>query len=250
MALPVVDIPVPAGPGTLGEHADVFAGFRDQYYGLAATVRERDELPVDVPVAPLVTSGALDWAACTWGDRPVRYARRRWSAPVVDADRLAGAPVVARRWVARTAAPKLVVATQTRVLEAAVDTGGTWVPSVPALAVVPHDPVDLWRLAAAVLAPAATAWLAHRAVGTALDRAALKVAKPDLAALPLPADADGLGRRPPRRCAPSPPSPGRSTSTATWQAVEAAYGTRARAHGLVAGAGGNGCAPRRTGELA
>jgi hypothetical protein len=75
------------------------------------------------------------------------------------------------------------------VVEAAVDTGGTWVPSVPALAVVPHDPGDVWRLAAAVLAPAATAWLAHRSVGTALDRAALKVAKPDLAALPLPADA-------------------------------------------------------------
>jgi hypothetical protein len=190
VALPDVDISVPAGAGTLGEHADVFAGFRDQYYGLAATVRERDELPVDALVAPLVTSGALDWAACAWGDRPVRYARRRWFAPVVDADRLAGAPAVARRWVARTASPKIVVATQTRVLEAAVDTGGTWVPSVPALAVVPHDPGDLWRLAAAVLAPAATAWLAHRAVGTALDRAALKVAKPDLTALPLPADAD------------------------------------------------------------
>ena len=31
--------PVVAGHGTLGERADVFAGFRDQYYGLAATVR-------------------------------------------------------------------------------------------------------------------------------------------------------------------------------------------------------------------
>jgi hypothetical protein len=82
----------------------------------------------------------------------------------------------------------LVVATQTRVVEAAPDTGGRWVPSVPALAVVPHDPDDLWRLAAAVLAPAATAWVAHRAGGTGLGRGALKVAKADLAALPLPAD--------------------------------------------------------------
>ena len=32
-------------------------------------------------VAPLVTSGALDWAACSWGDRPVRFAKRRWRRP-------------------------------------------------------------------------------------------------------------------------------------------------------------------------
>ena len=187
-ALPVVDLAHLGATGTLGERAGVLAGFRDQYYGLAGAVCERDELPAGVPAAPLVTSGALDWAASAWGDRPVRYARRRWAAPVVDPRLLAGTPPVARRWVSRTAAPKIVVATQTRVVEAAVDTDGTWVPSVPALAVVPHDPGDVWLLAAAVLAPAATAWLAHRAVGTALDRAALKVAKPDLAALPLPAD--------------------------------------------------------------
>jgi Eco57I restriction-modification methylase len=187
-ALPPVDLAT-AGRGTLGGRAAILAGFRDQYYGLAGAVRERDELPEGAPVAPLVTSGALDWATCSWGERTVRYARRRWHAPVVDLDRLVASPRVAQRWVARCRAPKLVVGTQTRVVEAAVDTGGTWVPSVPALAVVPHDPGDVWRLAAAVLAPAATAWLAHRSVGTALDRAALKVAKPDLAALPLPADA-------------------------------------------------------------
>jgi Eco57I restriction-modification methylase len=189
-ALPAVDLVTATGGGdTLGARAAVLAGFRDQYYGLAGAVCEREELAEGVPVAPLVTSGALDWAASSWGERPVRYARRRWHAPVVDLDRLMATPPVARRWVARCRAPKLVVGTQTRVVEAAVDAGGTWVPSVPALAVVPHDPGDVWRLAAAVLAPAATAWLAHRSVGTALDRAALKVAKPDLAALPLPADA-------------------------------------------------------------
>lgn len=187
--LPAVDLAGSADAGrTMGERADVLAGFRDQYYGLAGAVCERDELAAGVPSAPLVTSGLLDWAACAWGERPVRYARRRWAAPVVDLDRLAVAPPVARRWVARCTGAKLVVGTQTRVIEAAVDAEGTWIPSVPALAVVPHDPADLWRLAAAVLAPAATAWLAHRSGGTALDRGALKVAKPDLAALPLPAD--------------------------------------------------------------
>jgi hypothetical protein len=81
-----------------------------------------------------------------------------------------------------------VVATQTRVVEAAVDAEGSWVPSVPVVSVVPHDPADLWRLVAAAASPAATAWLLGRAPGTALARGALKVAAPDLQALPLPID--------------------------------------------------------------
>jgi hypothetical protein len=94
----------------------------------------------------------------------------------------------AQRWVARARVPKVLVATQTRVVEAAVDAAGSWVPSVPVVSVVPHDPADLWRVAAAVVSPAATAWLLGRAPGTALARGAIKVAAPDLLALPLPAD--------------------------------------------------------------
>ena len=186
-----VDLPadgLAADHGTVADRAAVMAGFRDQYYGLAGAVRERDDLGDGVTPAPLVTSGAIDWGRCDWGERPVRYAKRRWRAPVVDPDLLAGAPRIARRWVERTGAPKLVVASQTRVVEAAVDERGAWVPSVPALAVVPHDPGDVWLLAAAVLAPAATLWIAHRARGTALERRALKLAGPDLALLPLPPD--------------------------------------------------------------
>jgi hypothetical protein len=181
--------PLVATGSTLGQRAMVVAGFRDQYYGLVDVVRELDPSDPDGAVAPLVTSGALDWAACAWGERPIRFAKRRWHAPVVDLRLLAtDARPVARRWVERTRVPKLAVATQTRVVEAAVDVEGTWVPSVPALAVVPVDPDDLWRLAAALLSPAATAWLVCRAAGTGLDQGALKVAGRDLAALPLPVD--------------------------------------------------------------
>jgi hypothetical protein len=191
-AVGLPDADLGAGPA-LGERAAVVAGFRDQYYGLVDAVREHE--PADPPgsVAPLVTSGAVDWAACTWRERPVRYAKRRWHAPVVDLERLADAPPAARRWVDRTRVPKLVVATQTRVVEAAVDVEGAWVPSVPALAVVPRPGPGpgLWHLAAAVLSPAATAWLVRRAGGTGLERGALKVAGPDLAALPLPAGPGG-----------------------------------------------------------
>jgi N-6 DNA Methylase len=174
--------------GTIADLAQVIAGFRDEYYGLVAAVREGSPGGDDAG-APLITSGLIDWLGCSWGRRPARFAKRAWRAPVVDLDELGetGGPA-ARRWVARARVPKLLVATQTRVVEAAVDVGGSWVPSVPVVSVVPHDPADLWRVAAAVVSPAATAWLLGRAPGTALARGAIKVAAPDLLALPLPAD--------------------------------------------------------------
>ncbi len=173
--------------GTIGDLANVIAGFRDEYYGLVGVVREH--LADDDATAPLVTSGLLDWLGCSWGIRPARFAKRMWRAPVVDLAELESAGGrAARRWVARARVPKLLVANQTRVVETAVDAAGSWVSSVPVVSVVPHDPADLWRLAAAVASPAATAWLLGRAPGTALARGALKVAAPNLLALPLPID--------------------------------------------------------------
>jgi N-6 DNA Methylase len=178
--------------GTVGDLAEVVAGFRDEYYHLIELVRE--QRPGDEVTAPLVTSGLIDWLGCSWGRRPARFAKRSWQAPTVDLAALGRAGPAARRWVGRTQVPKLVVAGQTRVVEVAVDPEGSWVPSVPVLSVVPQDAADLWRLAAAVASPAATAWLLRRAPGTALARGALKVAAPDLAALPLPIDADAWER--------------------------------------------------------
>ncbi len=182
----------------LRSRAVVTAGFRDEYYGLVPLVREAAE--VAGAQHPLVTVGAVDWGRSRWGQRPTQFAKRRWTAPVVDlalhdsADQSAAARG-AVRWIARVSVPKVVVATQTRVVEAAVDESGAWIPSVPALVVVPDDPDDpgdadeLWRLAAAIAAPTSTAWLLRRAPGTALSRAALKIAARDLAELPLPGDA-------------------------------------------------------------
>jgi N-6 DNA Methylase len=218
-AIGLPDLPEPEG-APLGERAVVLAGFRDEYYGLVPAVRE--SAPGDAPgaVAPLVTSGVLDWGTCAWGARPVRFAKRRWQAPVVDLDRLAaGGARAAGRWVERTRKPKVVVATQTRTLEPAVDVDGTWVPSVPALAVMPHDPDDLWHLGAALAAPAAAVWLARRAAGTGLERSALRVSGPDLAALPLPPDRAAWGR-----------------AADAWRAYTARPGERARERFLAAAA--------------
>ena len=209
---------------TIGDLADVIAGFRDQYYGLVDVVREH--AAGDVAVSPLVTSGLIDWLGCSWGCRPARFAKRTWRAPVVDLAELEGSGGrAARRWVARTGVPKLVVATQTRVVEAAVDAAGSWVPSVPVLSVVPNDPADLWRLAAAVASPAATAWLLGRSPGTALARGALKVSAPDLLALPLPSDHGAWDEATAavRVLTTGPPSP--AASDRFLEAAAAAYAT-------------------------
>jgi hypothetical protein len=195
VGVPAVDLDAPSGP-SLADLADVVAGFRDQYYGLVGLVDELDtavDLGAGAGVpdgkAPLLTCGTIDWLGSSWGRRPTRFAKRRWRAPVVDVARVEhGGTRAARRWVARTRVPKVLLATQTPVLEPVVDAAGTCVPSVPVLSVVPHAQADLWRLAAALAAPASTVWLLRRAPGTALARGALKVAAPDLLALPLPAD--------------------------------------------------------------
>jgi N-6 DNA Methylase len=210
---------------TLGDLASVIAGFRDEYYGLVDLVREH--AAGEDAVSPLVTSGLIDWLGCSWGRRPARFAKRTWRAPVVDLAELerAGGHAV-RRWVARTRVPKLVVAAQTRVVEPAVDPEGSWVPSVPVVSVAPHDPGDVWRLAAAVASPAATAWLLARAPGTALARGALKVAAPDLLALPLPSDRSAWDDAAAalRALSTGPPSP--AARDRYLDAAAAAYATR------------------------
>jgi hypothetical protein len=134
-------------------------------------------------VRPLITSGLVDLGRVAWGERPCRVGGRRWHRPVVDASALQGR---AAQWAARTAVPKLLVATQTRVVEVVVDEEGHLLPAVP-LVVVLAPPEELWRLAAALAAPAVTCWLLRRTSGAALAREALRVSAPVLRAVPLPA---------------------------------------------------------------
>jgi hypothetical protein len=133
-----------------------------------------------------VTTGLIDVGACAWGYRPARFARRTFDAPRVDLTGLArSAPEVAS-WVQRQLRPKVLVATQTRVLEAVVDEAGAWVPSVPVIAVHPHRPDDLWALGAVLIAPPVAAWAAARHLGAGLAPTGLKLSARQVLALPLP----------------------------------------------------------------
>ena len=90
-------------------------------------------------------------------------------------------------WFEARRRPKLLVATQTTVVEVVVDPVGDLVPLTP-LVVVEPGPGDLWHLAAALSAPALTALAARRSVGAARSAGRIKLSASQVADLPLPAD--------------------------------------------------------------
>jgi hypothetical protein len=168
------------GVATLGAMATATAGFRDEYYGLRPHVV--DELDGDLPL--LVTSGLIDPGRIKWGEHTTRFGGRRFTHPRVDPSLLTGS---LERWVRQRLVPKVVLATQTKVVEAAVDVSGEWVPSTPVIAV--HcAPSDLWRIAALLTAPGVSAWAMHHHRGAALAPDAIKLSARQVLEVPLPAD--------------------------------------------------------------
>lgn len=184
----VPPVPLPTSGRTvpqLGERARVLGSFRDHHYGLVGHVAEA--APGE-DGHPLVTAGLVEIGALTWGRRPVRFAKRDWDRPVVDVAAVRAASRRLDGWLDVVLAPKLVVATQTRVLEAAADRDGRWVATTPTVTVVPLDPAELNRLLAAVCSPPASAWVAARSAGSALGAESIRVTRSLLEALPLPTD--------------------------------------------------------------
>jgi hypothetical protein len=132
-----------------------------------------------------VTTGLVEPAACLWGSRPTRFLKQRWQAPVVD---VAALPDLLAGWVGARLVPKVLVATQGKVVEAVADPEGRWLPSVPTVTVAAGDPDDLWHLLAVLLAPPVSAHAAARYAGTALTMRAIKLSARQVAAIPLPTD--------------------------------------------------------------
>jgi hypothetical protein len=93
-------------------------------------------------------------------------------------------------WVSARRRPKLLMATQTRIAEVWVDERGDAVPATPVVSVEPFtDDLDqLWMLAAALSAPALSAYFLAANFGTALSLNAMKIAARDVLTAPLPTD--------------------------------------------------------------
>ncbi len=177
-ALGVPTLPPLLSDGAMADRALVTANFRDQYYGLVGSVRDDGDGP------PLITTGLIDPGVCCWGTRPTRFAKQTYAAPRVD--RTAFAPFM-QRWADRCLVPKVLLATQTRVLEAVVDEAGAWLPAVPVVRLVPSDPALLWPAAAVLTSPVASAFVAAQSVGSGLSAATVRVSQRTVGKVPWPA---------------------------------------------------------------
>jgi SAM-dependent methyltransferase len=179
LGMPALDPSQLATLGTIGDRAELNANFRDEYYALVPAVSDAADGP------PLVTSGLIDPGVCLWGRRPVTFAKRTFDAPRVDLTRLTGR---FPRWARRKLVPKVLVANQTRIIEAVADPGGAWLPGVPVNTVTPSAPaVDVHEIAAVLTSPVPSLIAWQIAAGTGLSTNTVRVAPAVLAAVPWPA---------------------------------------------------------------
>jgi hypothetical protein len=184
---------------SLGEVAIATADFRDQYYGLEgfiiedADARARcsgDEVERCFP--RLITSGLIERDACVWGERPTRILKRTWRAPRLDRARMERETALGP-WLRARLVPKVLLATQTRVLEPLLDVRGELVPCVPVITITPKpdDPRPdrtLGLIHRSLLSPIATAFAAREYAGAALSPGAIKLAARQVLTLPLVED--------------------------------------------------------------
>lgn len=171
--------------GTLDDWMNATSDFRQHYYGLRGLVHEARGARPSVARPALVTVGAIDAARLGWSKRSVRIHARDFRAPTVARSELEGHAVLGP-WVRARGVPKVLVATQTRAIEAWVDDRGTALGSTPVITAVPRSGKDLWRVGAAILAPptAAEAWWRH--AGAAMSAGAVRISASQLRKLPAP----------------------------------------------------------------
>ncbi len=168
--------------GVLGDLAVCTADFRDQYYGLAEAVEEAGPDGPGPWRVRLVTSGLVDPGRCDWGERPTRFLKQGWAAPVIVLERL---PDELVSWARARLVPKVLVGTQGKVVEAVADPDGAWLPSVPVVSVVPRQG-RLWHVLAVLLAPPVSVHAATTYAGAAMSPTSVKLSARQVAAIPLP----------------------------------------------------------------
>ena len=160
------------GP-TLGAIATFAVDFRDQYYGLIGAVGDDESGP------PLITSGLIEPGICLWGERPVRFAKQQYTAPRVAVERLTPA---LQKWAIARLVPKILIANQTKVIEAVHDVHGEWLPSVPVITCVTDEPE---RVLAVLASGAANEWVHQHAAGSGLSATSVRLNPKLLASIPL-----------------------------------------------------------------
>lgn len=176
---------------TLRTWLDATADFRDAYYALR-------ELVVDAPPAhgtdlvPILNTGLIELGATSWGRTPARLFRSRWLRPAFERSRAQDHPFLSRVLPLRLR-PKIILATQTRVIEAFVDEWGQWMPTTPLISLTPRENApDLFTITAALCSPVSTLVAARRTFGTSMSPRAIKLAAREALDLPIPPDTSRL----------------------------------------------------------
>lgn len=184
LGIPALDLAALDTDGTIADRCDLNANFRDEYYALAPAVDDGADGP------PLVTSGLIDPLVCAWGDRRVKFNKRWFVAPRVDLSRLEGRFPA---WAERKLVPKVLVANQTRTVEAVADVDGAWLPGVPVTTIIPlAEDREIARrqvveVEAILCSPIAAALCWHVGGGTGLSSNSVRLSPSVLGSVPWPA---------------------------------------------------------------
>jgi len=202
MGVPEVGI---ESTGVVGGIADATADFRDEYYGLVGKLVEDSECSDRERSPAVLTTGLVDLGVCNWGKKATRIHKEKWESPRVDASGIVGDARLSK-WVTARRVKKVVVATQTKVVEAFVDAVGEYVVMTPMISVMvknedttappPNmtassgtlDGVDVWMVGAAIGSPVCSAFAMRHFGGAAMHADALKMSARQVMELPLPAD--------------------------------------------------------------
>ncbi|MGJ8636137.1 MAG: HsdM family class I SAM-dependent methyltransferase [Phycisphaerales bacterium] len=184
MGVPEVEI---YALGVVGDMAHATADFRDEYYGLAGKLVEDAECAAEDGSVKVVTTGLIDLGVCHWGRKATRILKQRWDGPRVSGEAFEGDARLAK-WVESRRVEKVLVATQTKVVEAFVDVGEGLVAVTPMITVVAQGGADVWRIGAAIGSPVCTMFAMREFGGAAMHADALKMSARQVMGLPLPSD--------------------------------------------------------------
>jgi len=175
--------------GVVGDVGMATADFRDEYYGLVGKLVEDSECSDRAGSPAVLTTGLVDLGVCNWGLKATRIHKEKWESPRVAALGIVGDGRLSK-WVTARRVEKVVVATQTKVVEAFVDVDGEYVVLTPMISVMVNAGVEVWKVGAAIGSPVCSAFAMRHFGGAAMHADALKMSARQVLELPLPVDED------------------------------------------------------------
>ncbi len=163
------------------------ADFRDQFYYIKANVTE--ELAhgsQDNESLKVITVGSIEPSKVLWGENYVLIGGKKYLRPVLSKKGSDNPKVL--EWLVKRSRAKVLVATQSEVIESVVDLSAQLIGSVPVISVTPKRQDDIFAIQSMLSSSALSAVAIGRHIGSGLSHKALKLSASQIAALPLPSN--------------------------------------------------------------